>query len=59
MRKLKRMLQEHGIPLRERGGWPVLTSGGKVAWAVSLPAAQEFAAGANTRRGLQIVEETL
>jgi len=59
VRKLKRLFVESRISARERGGWPVLTSAGKVAWAGRLPVAGEFAAGARTRSGLVIIEETL
>lgn len=59
VRKMKRLFQEYKIPARERKGWPVLTSGGRLAWAGRLPVAEEFAAGGNTRAAVAIVEETL
>ncbi|MBI1738840.1 MAG: tRNA lysidine(34) synthetase TilS [Acidobacteria bacterium] len=59
VRKMKRLFQEYKIPARERKAWPVLTSGGRLAWAGRLPVAEEFAAGDNTRTAVAIVEENL
>jgi tRNA(Ile)-lysidine synthase len=55
--KLKRLLAEKRVEASRRGFWPVLTSAGRVAWALGLPAAAEFAATPKTRTGLLIVEE--
>jgi tRNA(Ile)-lysidine synthase len=55
-RKLKRLLLEKRIPARNRRGWPVLTSQGRVAWAWCLPPAAEFAAGSDSKKGLVIRE---
>jgi tRNA(Ile)-lysidine synthase len=55
--KLKRLLNEKRIGRWERPGWPVLTSGGIVAWARGFPAAAEFAADAKTRKAVVITEE--
>jgi len=57
--KLKKLLLERRVVLRERAGWPVLTSAGQVVWARGLPPAEEFAARAGTRAGLLIAEEQL
>jgi tRNA(Ile)-lysidine synthase len=59
VRKIKRLFQEYKIPAGERKAWPVLTSGGRLAWAGRLPVAEEFAARFNTRAALAIVEENL
>ncbi len=59
IRKLKRLLLEHRVALRERLGWPVLTSAGALAWARGLPVAEEFAPQADTKTGLLIAEEAL
>lgn len=59
VQKMKRLFQEYKIPVRERKAWPVLTSGGKLAWAGRLPVAEEFAASGNTRAAVCIAEETL
>ena len=56
-RKLKRLLNEKCVGRWERAGWPVMTSGGVLAWARGFPAAAEFAADEKTRRGLVISEE--
>lgn len=57
--KLKELLYGHGVEARERPGWPVLTSAGRVAWARGLPGAEEFAASAATHVALLIDEESL
>jgi tRNA(Ile)-lysidine synthase len=57
--KLKRFLNEKHISRWERDGWPVLTSGGVLAWARGFPAAAEFAADERTRAGILIVEEPI
>ena len=57
--KLKRLLNEKHISRWERDGWPVLTSGGVLAWARGFPVAAKFAASERTRAGIVIAEETL
>ncbi len=57
--KLKRLLNEKHVSRWERDGWPVLTSGGDLAWARGLGAAAEFAASERTRAGLVIAEEKI
>jgi tRNA(Ile)-lysidine synthase len=57
--KLKRLLNEKPISRWERDGWPVLTSGGVLAWARGFPVAAEFAASERTRAGIVIAEEPL
>ncbi|HXM93759.1 MAG TPA: tRNA lysidine(34) synthetase TilS [Candidatus Dormibacteraeota bacterium] len=56
--KLKRLLNEKGISRWERDGWPVLTSGGTLAWARGFAAASEFAANERTQKGIVIAEDT-
>jgi tRNA(Ile)-lysidine synthase len=56
--KLKRLLNEKRISRWERDGWPVLTSGGVLAWARGLPVAAEFAVDERTRAGMVIAEES-
>jgi tRNA(Ile)-lysidine synthase len=55
--KLKRLLNEKRVSRWERDGWPVLTSGGVLAWARGFPVAAEFAANEGTRTGILIAEE--
>jgi tRNA(Ile)-lysidine synthase len=55
--KLKRLLNKKRISRWEREGWPVLTSGGVLAWARGFPVAAEFAASERTRVGILIAEE--
>jgi tRNA(Ile)-lysidine synthase len=57
--KLKRLLNEKRVSRWAREGWPVLTSGGALAWARGFPAAAEFAASEKTRSGVVIVEEAI
>jgi tRNA(Ile)-lysidine synthase len=56
--KLKRLLNEKRISRWERDGWPVLTSGGVLAWARGFPVAAEFAVDERTRAGMVIAEES-
>jgi tRNA(Ile)-lysidine synthase len=55
---LARLLNELGLNRWEKAAWPVLTSAGKVAWALGLPAAEEFALREGSRAALVITEET-
>ena len=55
---LARLLNEQGLTRWEKESWPVLTSAGKVAWALGLPAAAEFAVHEGSRRGVVIAEES-
>jgi tRNA(Ile)-lysidine synthase len=57
--KLKRLLNEKRVSRWERDGWPVLTSGGVLAWARGFHVAAEFAADERTRAGIMIAEESL
>jgi tRNA(Ile)-lysidine synthase len=57
--KLKRLLNKKRVARWERHGWPVLTSGGVLAWARGFPMAAEFAANEKTRAGIVIVEEPI
>jgi tRNA(Ile)-lysidine synthase len=57
--KLKRLLNEKHINRWQRDGWPVLTSGGVLAWARGFHVAAEFAADERTRSGMVIAEEKL
>jgi tRNA(Ile)-lysidine synthase len=55
--KLKRLLNKERISRWERDGWPVVTSGGRLAWARGFPVAAEFAPKEKTRAGILIAEE--
>jgi len=57
--KLKRLLNERRISRWARDGWPVLTSGGILAWARGLHVAADFAADERTRAGMVIAEDAL
>jgi len=57
--KLKRLLNQKRISRWERDGWPVLNSGGTLAWARGFAAAAEFAAREQTRCGVEITEEVI
>lgn len=58
-RKLKRLLNDKHVSRWEKPGWPVLTSGGILAWARGFPVAAEFAPEERTRAGIVIAEEHL
>jgi tRNA(Ile)-lysidine synthetase-like protein len=58
-KKLKEMFLAGRVPSRERAGWPVLESGGRVVWARGLPPAEEFCAREGTQAGLVIEEVRL
>ena len=55
---LARLLNELGRTKWEKESWPVLTSGGKVAWALGLPVDEEFAVSEGSRVGVVITEES-
>jgi tRNA(Ile)-lysidine synthase len=57
--KLKRLLNRQHIARWDRDGWPVLTSGGVLAWARGFPVAAQFAASERTRVGILIAEEEI
>jgi tRNA(Ile)-lysidine synthase len=57
--KLSRLLNEVGVSRWDKGSWPVLTTGGKIAWCRGLPVAAEFAVGGSTRAGVVITEVPL
>jgi tRNA(Ile)-lysidine synthase len=56
-RKLKELFLAGRVPSRDRAGWPVLESGGRVAWARGLPPADEFCARNGTHAAVVIEEE--
>jgi tRNA(Ile)-lysidine synthase len=55
---LARLLNELGRTRWEKEAWPVLESAGKVAWALGLPVAEEFAVAKGSRTGVVITEES-
>jgi tRNA(Ile)-lysidine synthase len=57
--KLGRLLNEKSISRWEKVEWPVLTSGGKLAWVRGLGECVEFAVRPETRKVLVITEEPL
>jgi hypothetical protein len=52
-------LNEKHVSRWERNGWPVLTSGGVLAWARGFHVAAEFAADERTRAAVVIAEEKI
>jgi len=57
--KLKEMFLARHIPRRERAAWPVLESGGRVAWVRGMAPAEEFRTRKGTRAGVLIEEDRL
>jgi tRNA(Ile)-lysidine synthase len=55
---LARLLNELGRTRWEKETWPVLESAGRVAWALGLPVAEEFAVAKDSRAGVVITEES-
>jgi tRNA(Ile)-lysidine synthase len=58
-RKLKHLFRERRVALRERRGWPVLTSNGDLVWARGFPVAQKYVTDGGTRKALVISEEPI
>jgi tRNA(Ile)-lysidine synthase len=56
-KKLKELFLAGRVPSRDRAGWPVLESGGRVAWARGLPPSDEFCARNGTQAAVVIEEE--
>jgi tRNA(Ile)-lysidine synthase len=54
--KLSRLLNELGVSRWKKEVWPVVASGGKIAWTRGLPVSVEFAASRSTRKGVVITE---
>jgi len=59
MHTLARLLNEKSVSRWDKAHWPVLTCGGKLAWARGLEASVEFATSPETRRAVWIVEEPI
>ena len=57
--KLKQLLRETRVALRDRAGWPVLTSAGSLVWARGCPVAAAYAARKGTRTGVLVAEEEM
>ncbi|MGB7844817.1 MAG: tRNA lysidine(34) synthetase TilS [Candidatus Acidiferrum sp.] len=57
--RMSRLLNEVGVSRWQKASWPVLTSGGTIAWTRGLPVAAEFAVGSSTRMGVVITEVPL
>jgi tRNA(Ile)-lysidine synthase len=58
-RTVKDLLQASRVALPQRAGWPVLTCGGQLIWALGMPPAEGFGVSERTRVGLVIAEEGL
>jgi tRNA(Ile)-lysidine synthase len=57
--RMSRLLNELGVSRWDKVSWPVLTSGGKIAWSRGLPVSVEFAVDSSTRQGVVITEVPL
>ncbi|MGB0036988.1 MAG: tRNA lysidine(34) synthetase TilS [Candidatus Acidiferrales bacterium] len=58
-RKLKQMFFAGRVPNRDRAGWPVLESDGRVIWARGMAPAADFCVREGTRVGVVIEEDRL
>jgi len=56
---MSRLLNQLGVSRWEKVTWPVLTSGGEIAWTRGLPVAVKFAVDGSTRQGVVITEVPL
>jgi len=54
--KVKFLFQEGRIPIWERQGWPILTSGGRIVWVKEFGASAEVTPSASTTRVIRVVE---
>jgi tRNA(Ile)-lysidine synthase len=52
--KIKHLFQRSRVPVWERKGWPVLTSGSRIVWAKRFGVAADVAPGVHTRRVLRV-----
>jgi tRNA(Ile)-lysidine synthase len=52
--KLKELFHDFRVPLWERGGWPVLTSGNRILWAKDFGVAAEFVATPSSGSVIQV-----
>lgn len=59
IRKLKQMFTAKRVPWRQRTGWPVLESGGRIVWSRGMPPAGEACARDGTQLGVVIEEDCL
>lgn len=55
--KLKHFFRVNHVHVRDRAGWPVLTSAGALVWARGMPVAAEVAPRSTTQTGVLIAEE--
>jgi tRNA(Ile)-lysidine synthetase-like protein len=55
--KLKHFFRLNHVDVRDRAGWPVLTSAGALVWARGMPVAAEVAPRSTTQTGVLIAEE--
>jgi tRNA(Ile)-lysidine synthase len=55
--KLKRLFNEKRIDRWQRHGWPVLVSGGILAWSRGFGSSADYAADGETHTGIVIAEE--
>ena len=56
-RKLKELFLAGRVPSRDRAGWPVLESDGRVAWVPGLPPVDDFCARKGTQTAVVVEEE--
>jgi tRNA(Ile)-lysidine synthase len=54
--KIKALFQEKRVPIWERQGWPVITSRGKIVWTRRFGVDAEFAATAESRTVVRVLE---
>jgi tRNA(Ile)-lysidine synthase len=55
-KKLQDLFQRKRVPRRERDGWPVLVSGGRIVWVRGLAVAQEFCPAPQSAHAIEVRE---
>jgi len=58
-KKLKELFEQRHVPVAERKTWPVVVSGGKLAWARAFGASAEFQPACEARQVVVIEEHVL
>lgn len=57
--KLKQLLRASRVGVRERSGWPVLTSCGALAWSRGFSVSAQFVPGKTTQAAVVVTEESI
>jgi tRNA(Ile)-lysidine synthase len=53
-RTLQDLFADRKVPRRRRGGWPVVTCGGEIAWVPGVATSERFRVTAGTRERVRL-----